>query len=175
MANSFSVGNAENIAKAVNTKAPAFAKSKTKATKKTTKTSEPIHVESERLDKDPTSSQDSKSPKAEPLWVESERLDDTTPKAVSAPNKALPSPAAPENPHKGKQFRGSTGRLAGNRLSWNDMKTGKYSGAIAKGGDINKRAGIKVGSRPSSLAQTDPNYRNQLLADLQKEASKHGE
>jgi hypothetical protein len=175
MANSFSVGNAENIAKAVNTKTPTFAKSKTKATKKTTKASEPKKVESERLDKDPTSSQDIKSPKTEPLWVESERLDDTTPKAISAPNKAINAPTAPEHPNKGKQFRGSTGRLAGNRLSFKDMQSGKYEGAIFKGSDINKREGIKVGKRPSSLAQTDPNYRNQLLADLQKEASKHGE
>jgi len=97
------------------------------------------------------------------------------PAAIEAPRKELGATQKAESPNKGKQFRGSTARLAGNRLSWDEMQTGKYAGAIMSGPEINKRSGIKVGQRPSTRAQKDPEYRQQLLTQLDKEAAKHGE
>ena len=113
--------------------------------------------------------------------------------AVIVPNtRALPSPRlaldaprqfnnikAPANnitevPTKsvpGQRTRISTARLAGNRLSWNDMQSGKYAGSMFPGGEINKREGIKVGQSPSSRAAKDPAYKAQLLAQLESEAS----
>lgn len=118
-------------------------------------------------------------------WVKSETVNSETKtspstskqRAIEAPRKQLNmvEPKSKDHPNKGKQFRGSTGRLSGNRLSWDEMKTGKFAGAIMSGGEINKREGIKVGKRPSTLAQNDPNYKNKLLSDLNKEAGRHGE
>jgi len=122
-------------------------------------------------------------------WVRSERVDtdenspkpyndsNNPPLPIEAPRKAIGAGEEQlnPNPRKGKQFTGSTARLAGNRLSWDDMQTGKYAGAIFPGKTINKRSGIKVGERPSTRAKNDPEYKDKLLADLNKEAGRHGE
>jgi hypothetical protein len=105
--------------------------------------------------------------------------------AIGGARKALPGPRQfnkvklPENkitevPTKsveGQRTRISTGRLAGNRLSWEEMQSGRYAGAITKGGEINRREGIKVGERPSTRASQDPEYKAQLLSKLENEVN----
>lgn len=72
---------------------------------------------------------------------------------------------------EGKRTRISTARLAGNRLSWDEVQSGKYAGSMPKGSTINKTEGIKVGQRPSTRAQKDPQYKQELLAKLEGEVN----
>jgi hypothetical protein len=113
-----------------------------------------------------------------PQWVKSEQVKPektTTPSnSVSSPRPQITAGNA-QRTYEGKQFKGSTARLAGNRLSWKEMSTGKYAGALMSGKDLNKRLGIKVGERPSTRAEKDPAYKKELLAKLEKEVAKRGD
>jgi hypothetical protein len=82
-------------------------------------------------------------------------------------SKASPLSIANAPSARGSSFKGSKGVIDGNkRISWNDMQNGTYAGRPQRSNTITDQS-------PSGLAQTDPSYRERLLADLKGEEAQN--